>query len=217
MFHKQVDSFIYFERSHSKYMTQQVGYARTSTGKQEIENQLKQLRDRGITKLYVDEGVSGSKFALNRPDFKRMIDDLIATEDKECIVWVAEISRIGRDWIDSINTFIDLEKKGILFYSISETWTQTSNPDMRKLLLSIVSWINEQEIKRLSDRVKAGLERAKAGGKVLGRPFKNVSADLVSQMLNEGKNRRQIADNLNIGYSTVYRRELKWKKEQLGR
>jgi putative DNA-invertase from lambdoid prophage Rac len=217
VFHKQVDSFIYYERSNSKYMTQQVGYARTSTGKQEIENQLKQLRERGITKLYVDEGVSGMKSALNRPDFKRMINDLIATGDKECIVWVFEVSRIGRDWIDSINTFIDLERKGILFYSISETWTQTSSPEMRKLLLSIVSWINEQEIRRLSDRVKAGLERAKAEGKILGRPFKNVSSDLVSQMLNDGQNRRQIADKLNVGYSTVYRRELTWKKEKLGR
>lgn len=198
-------------------MTQQVGYARTSTGKQEIDNQLNQLKEKGITKFYVDEGVSGVKLAMSRPDFKRMINDLTNSDDSECIIWVFEISRIGRDWIDSINTFIDLEKKGIQVYSITETWTQTSNPDMRKLLLSIVSWLNEQEVKRLSIRVKAGLERAVEQGKILGRPIKNVSSDLVSQMLEEGKNRREIADKLNIGYSTVYRRELQWKKDRLGR
>lgn len=198
-------------------MTQQVGYARTSTGSQEIENQLKQLKEMGITKFYVDEGISGTKIAMNRPDFKRMINDITNSTDKDCIIWVFEISRIGRNWEDSITTFINLEKQGIQVFSITETWTQTSNPDMRKLLLSIVSWLNEQEVKRLSTRVKAGLERAVSQGKILGRPFKNVSPDLVSQMLEDGKNRREIADNLNIGYSTVYRRELQWKKDRLGR
>lgn len=195
----------------------QVGYARTSTGKQEIENQLRLLREKGVSIFYTDEGMSGMKNAMSRPDFKRMVTDLNQSTETEKIVWVFEISRIGRDWKDSVNTLLDLEAKGIQIYSLTETWTQTSNPDMRKLLYSIVSWLNEQEIKRLSNRVKAGLARAVEQGKTLGRKKKNVSIEMVTVLLEAGKNRRQIADELNVGYSTVYRRELEWKKEKLGR
>jgi DNA invertase Pin-like site-specific DNA recombinase len=198
-------------------MTQVVGYARTSTSKQEIENQIRLLKEKGVTRFYTDEGISGLKFAMNRPDFKRMITDLTVITDDEKIVWVYEISRIGRDWADSINTFIDLENKGIRVYSFTEGWTQTNNPDMRKLLVSIVSWLNEQEVKRLSNRVKAGLSRAVAEGKILGRKRKNVSPEMIDRLLNDGKNRREIADILNIGYSTVYRRELEYKMNKLGR
>lgn len=194
-----------------------VGYCRTSTDKQEIENQLKALREKGVTVFYTDEGISGSRLAMARPDFKRMVSDLTSSTDPNKIIWTFEISRIGRDWQDSINTFLDLEKRGIQIYSVTESWTQTSNADMRKLLVSIVSWLNEQEVKRLSTRVKAGLARAVEQGKILGRKRKKVSPELVAKMLDEGKNRRQIADELNIGYVTVYRRELEWKKTRLGR
>jgi DNA invertase Pin-like site-specific DNA recombinase len=198
-------------------MTHVVGYARTSTGKQEIENQIRLLKERGVTRFYTDEGISGMKNAMSRPDFHRMITELTSSTEPEKIVWVFEISRIGRDWKDSINTLLELEAKNIQIHSLTETWTQTNSPDMRKLLYSIVSWLNEQEVKRLSGRVKAGLARAVAEGKILGRKRKKITQETINALIKQNKNRRQIADELNVGYSTIYRRELEWKKEKLGR
>ena len=53
--------------------------------------------------------------------------------------------------------------------SFQESWTEVDGP-LRELLLSIVAWIARMESDRRSERTKAGLNRAVAEGKTLGRP-----------------------------------------------
>lgn len=185
---------------------------------QESENQILKLRGYGVTRIYCDEGVSGKTDARNRPEFKRMlkyIEEHPEPEGYEIIVF--ELSRIGRSMLDTLNTFVELENKGIRIVSLSESWTQTNDKMMRQLLVSIVSWLNQQELIRLSERTKAGIERARDQGKQIGAPKKRVDRDLVEDLRKKGMSWNKIAAQLNIDPITIYRRKQKWKEMELGR
>ena len=195
-----------------------VGYARVSKIEQESENQILKLKAYGVTRIYCDEGISGKTDAKSRPEFKRMlkyIEEHPADEGYQIIVF--ELSRIGRSMLDTLNTFVELENGGVQIVSLTEPWTQTGDPSIRQLIVGIVSWLNQEELKRLSTRTKAGIERARAQGKQIGAPKKKVDQDLVMALRKEGISWNRIAAQLNIDPITLYRRKRKWKALELGR
>jgi putative DNA-invertase from lambdoid prophage Rac len=195
-----------------------VGYARVSKVEQESENQILKLREYGVTRIYCDEGISGKTDAMNRPEFKRMLDYIHEHPQPEGYqIIVFELSRIGRSMMDTLNTFVDLEKKGIQILSLTEQWTHNADPSMRQLIVGIVSWLNQEELKRLSIRTKAGIERARSQGKQIGAPKKKVDRDVVEALREKGMSWNKIAAELNIDPITLYRRKLKWKELELGR
>lgn len=197
-----------------------VGYARVSKVEQESENQILKLREYGVTRIYCDEGVSGKTDARSRPEFKRMLDYINEhpdPEEKGYSIIVFELSRIGRSMMDTLNTVVDLENQGIRVISLSESWTQTCDQSMRQLISGVVSWLNQEELKRLSTRTKAGIERARAQGKQIGAPKKKVDREVVDALREKGMSWNKIAAQLNIDPVTIYRRKLKWKELELGR
>ncbi|MCH8989408.1 MAG: recombinase family protein [Chloroflexi bacterium] len=66
--------------------------------------------------------------------------------------------------------FNKLSGHGVQILSYQEPWTASAGPEIRELMISITGWIANQYSRRLSGNTKAGLERAKANGKRLGRP-----------------------------------------------
>lgn len=193
-----------------------VGYARVSTDEQMSKNQVDKLRELGVTVIFCDENISGKRPALERPEYREMIRYLEKHPDIKTIV-TYELSRLGRDFQDSINTFLNLEKSGYTIWSITEEWTHNSDPNMRKLLLSIFSWMNEQELKRLSKRTIAGLDRARAQGKILGRPMKELDKETVLKMKDEGKSWKEISTIFRVDESTLFRYRQRWHRKELGR
>src|SRR5215831_6639176 len=126
-------------------------YARVSTFDQEPENQLAELRRyveaRGWTALeYVDRGVSGAK------DRRPALD------------------RLGRNLKHLITLLEELQALGVAFVSLAEGIDATTPAG--KLQMYILGAIAEFERARISERVRAGLQRAKAQGRRLGRPRK---------------------------------------------
>jgi putative DNA-invertase from lambdoid prophage Rac len=197
-----------------------VGYARVSKVEQESENQILKLREYGVTRIYCDEGVSGKTDAKNRPEFKRMLEYIRSHPDPEgkgYTIVVYELSRIGRSMLDTLNTFVGLENEGFTIISLSETWTHTMDTSLRRLMVTIVSWLNQEELKRLSDRTKAGIERARAQGKQIGAPKKKIDREIINDLRSKGMSWNKIAAQLNIDPVTIYRRKLKWKELELGR
>jgi putative DNA-invertase from lambdoid prophage Rac len=69
----------------------------------------------------------------------------------------------------AINTVLELDRLGVPVLSVREGWLDTSGP-VRPLLVAIFGWVAEQERTRLIERTRAGLARARAQGKRLGRP-----------------------------------------------
>jgi DNA invertase Pin-like site-specific DNA recombinase len=197
-------------------MHTKIGYARISTLEQESENQIIQLKKNGIEVIFSDEGISGTKPAKERPEFKRMLN-YIKEHPEVKMIMVTELSRIGRSMDDVLTNFMELEKKNINIYSISEPWTQMSDMTLRPLLVSVISWVAEQELVTLKTRIKAGIERARKEGKQIGNKTKNIDEKFVEKMRSEGTSWAKIAISLNIDISTLNRRRQTWKENKLGR
>ena len=144
-------------------------YARVSTTDQHVENQLAELRQyverRAWTVVeYVDKGVSGAK------DRRPALDDLLKAARRRrfdvLVCW--RLDRLGRNLRHLILLLDELQALGIEFVTLGEG-IDTSTPAGR-LQLHILSAIAEFERSRIQERVRAGLARAVAQGKRLGRP-----------------------------------------------
>jgi putative DNA-invertase from lambdoid prophage Rac len=149
------------------------GYGRVSTGQQTTENQRLELEQAGYLiepdYWYADDGVSGKVAACQRPEFKRMLGQI---RKGETLV-VSKLDRLGRDAIDVLQTVRQLGERGVQVVVL-----QLGNIDLTspagKLLLSMLAAVAEMERDLLVERTQAGLQRAKAEGKTLGRPSKTT-------------------------------------------
>ena len=144
-------------------------YARVSTLDQEPENQLEELRRyvaaRGWeAKEYVDHGVSGAK--ERRPGLDSMVSDAKRRRFDIVVCW--RLDRLGRNLKHLITMIDEMTARGIAFVSLHEGIDATTPAG--RLQLHILGAIAEFERGRMQERVKAGLARARAQGKRLGRP-----------------------------------------------
>lgn len=210
-----------------QYSKESVGYARVSTKEQYAVNQIDEMKKAGVSVFFFDEGVSGKVPAMDRPEFKRMMDYIGQHENVKRIV-VYEVSRLGRNMLDSVNTFISLEQQGIHIISLRESWTHQEDPNIRPLLVMIMSWVNAQELQRLSDRTKLGMERVKKYGSESGNPIgrpafgpvrSEVEAMKAGKLSDDGKPWPwcKVAAKLGMDTSTLYRYRMAWKAQDLGR
>jgi putative DNA-invertase from lambdoid prophage Rac len=149
------------------------GYGRVSTGQQTTENQRIELEQAGHMiepeYWYVDEGVSGKVAAGQRPAFKQMLGQI---RKGETLV-VSKLDRLGRDAIDVLQTVRQLGERGIKVVVLQLGTTELTSA-AGKLLLSMLAAVAEMERDLLVERTQAGLARAKAQGKTLGRPSKTT-------------------------------------------
>jgi DNA invertase Pin-like site-specific DNA recombinase len=154
-------------------------YARVSTFDQEPENQLAELRRfveaRGWTAAveYVDRGVSGAKD--RRPALDRLVSDAKRRRFDVVVCW--RLDRLGRNLKHLITLLEELQALGVAFVSLAEGIDATTPAG--KLQMHILGAIAEFERARISERVKAGLQRAKAQGKRLGRPCASIPVERV--------------------------------------
>jgi DNA invertase Pin-like site-specific DNA recombinase len=147
-------------------------YGRVSTDGQTTDNQIVALREvaarRGwdIAEVYLDNGISGAKGRDQRPGFDRMLKD--ASQRKFDVVMAWAIDRMGRSLRDLIEVIEHLEATGVDLY-LDQQNIDTTTP-AGKLLFQVTGAFAEFERSMIRQRVNAGLARAKAQGKRLGRP-----------------------------------------------
>lgn len=144
-------------------------YVRVSTLDQEPENQLAELRRyvaaRGWEAVeYCDRGVSGAK--ERRPALDQLLADAHRRRFDVLVCW--RMDRLGRNLKHLITLIDELQALGIAFVSLGEGIDATTPAG--KLQMHILGAIAEFERGRTRERVVAGLARAKAQGKRLGRP-----------------------------------------------
>jgi len=188
-------------------------YARVSTRDkgQDTNNQLVQLRDycsrRGfhVVGEYIDQA-SGK--TSDREAFKRLFEDASRRVFDIVLVWA--LDRFTREGVlETFEHVRRLTKYGIAFESYTEQHFRTTGP-AGELMLAVAAWIAKQERIRISDRTKAGLERARRQGKVPGRPKRVFRRDEVVRLRDmERMSWRAIAASLDIPVMTAvdaYRR-----------
>jgi len=146
-------------------------YARVSTLDQEPENQLAELRRYSAARNwtateYVDRGVSGTKD--RRPSLDQLVADARRRRFDVLVCW--RLDRLGRNLRHLITLLEELQELGIAFVSLAEGIDATTPAG--KLQMHILGAIAEFERARIAERVRAGLARARAQGRRLGRPRK---------------------------------------------
>ncbi len=180
-------------------------YARVSTNRQCPESQLLPLREyataRGfeIVSEYVDV-ISGSKDS--RPELARLMADAAKRRLDAVAVW--KFDRFARSTRHLVTALEQFNVLGVDFISLSES-IDTSTP-MGKMVFTVLAAVAELELSLIRERVVMGLERAKAQGKVLGRPRVETSEEQLLTLSEQGLSSRQIAKQLGLSPSTVLRR-----------
>jgi putative DNA-invertase from lambdoid prophage Rac len=80
------------------------------------------------------------------------------------------LDRLSREGVEATLTLLrQFRERGVLVWSLQESWTETSDPRMAELLSSLFAWMAAEESRRRSERVRAGLERRVREGKPVGR------------------------------------------------
>ena len=117
-------------------------------------------------------------------------------------VW--KFDRFARSTRHLVTALEQFNALGVDFISLSES-IDTSTP-MGKMVFTVLAAVAELELSLIRERVVMGLERAKAQGKVLGRPRVETSEEQLLALSEQGLSSRQIAEQLNLSPSTVLRR-----------
>ena len=194
----------------AKKVTRVALYLRVSTGGQSVANQKRELEAMAkqagwkIVEVYQDKGISGAKGRNGRPELDQMLNDATRRRFKKLLVW--DLSRLGRSLRDLISITDHFQELGIDLY-VHKDAIDTGTASGR-LFFHIVGAIGEFERERIRERINAGLARAKAEGKTLGRPegtTKNKvkhQAEIVS-LRDAGMSIRKIAGALSVSTSTV--------------
>ncbi len=174
-----------------------LGYIRVSLNEEHPENQeiaLKEFCERNgieLLKVFRDVGVSGAEPALQRPNFKKLLQAAELMDIKTIVVF--DLTRIGRDIFDVINTLKYLYDKGFNILFVKHPELNLNNTDsyvartMRRALVALLASFAEMERSFIRERTKQGMERARREGKHIGRPPIPFPVDKVRQLLAQGK------------------------------
>jgi DNA invertase Pin-like site-specific DNA recombinase len=191
-------------------MKRAVLYLRVSTLDQTTANQERELREVAsrigceIVKVYKDHGISGAKGRDKRPAFDALCQD--ATRRRFNIVMAWSVDRLGRSLQDLIGFLSELHSLGIDLF-LHQQGLDTTTPS-GKAMFQMLGVFAEFERAMIQERVRAGLSRAKAEGKRLGRPPIPAETERAVRLALKKKNRpglRKIAAVIGVGVGTVQR------------
>lgn len=145
-------------------------YSRVSTAEQDIENQLlileKWAEGRGFDVVAIYQEEESAWRAGHQQQLAKLVRDARANRFKAVLVWA--LDRLSREGSLAILSLIDrLGKYGVKVISHQEAWTEAPG-ELQEVLLALAGWVARMESQRISERTKAGMERAKreAGGKL---------------------------------------------------
>ena len=146
-----------------------VGYIRVSSDKQDLEKQQHLLWQYAQThQLLIHEFVR-VEISSQKSLRERRIEELLAMLEAGDTIIVAELSRLGRNMLETLNLVNALLEKGVKLIFVRQPELSTDGPH-GQLLLAIYGHFAQTERDYISLRTKQGLAAARAQGKVLGRP-----------------------------------------------
>lgn len=149
-------------------MARTFSYCRVSTADQTTDNQVREIEAAGFTvepRRVIAETVSGSVAAMERGGFAKLMDRL---EDGDVLI-VTKLDRLGRNAMDVRATVDSLAAVGVRVHCLALGGVDLASPAGR-MTMSVINAVAEFERDLLIERTQAGLSRAKAEGRVLGRP-----------------------------------------------
>ena len=177
-----------------------IGYARVSTGLQNLNLQEYQLNQYGCEKIFSDH-ISGSK--SKRPGLDKAIE--FARSGDTIVVW--RLDRLGRNMEDLITLVNELNNRGVSFHSLEENITMDKSSSTGQLLFHLFAAFAEFERNLILERSSAGRIAARARGRYGGRPEKLNKQDLklLKTLYDNGTPIKTIAEQWKVSRTTIYR------------
>lgn len=174
-------------------------YARVSTlNGQDPNMQVRELEQfaacRGwhVTEIYIDRGASGAKDS--RPELNRMMAEASRRRFDAVLVW--RFDRFARSVSHLLHALETFQSIGIEFVSLGES-IDTSTP-MGKMVFTVLGAVAELERSLIVERVRAGLRNARAKGKTLGRPQRELDIQRVAELRKVGQSWREIGKSMGV-------------------
>lgn len=181
-------------------MSSVIAYVRVSTDDQTNENQRRAIESRyNVSRWFEEEGVSGSIPASQRPAMRAL---LAYVREGDTVVVVA-IDRLGRNTIDVLTTVETLKAKGVSLVSMREGFDLATPAG--EFMLTMLAAVAKLERENTKARQMAGIERARAAGKNLGRE-KVINDEEVRQWRQANSaNIKATAEHFGISTASVKR------------
>lgn len=178
-------------------------YLRVSTLGQECQNQLLEIQAAGFVvepHRIVAETVSGSVPAMERQEFKKLFDRLEFSD----LLIVTKLDRLGRSAMDVRMSVERLANIGVKVHCLALGGVDLTSP-AGKMTMAVVSAVAEMEKDLLVERTQAGLARAKAQGKKLGRKPKLSKEDRaqIRTLKNEGASLATLAKQYGVSRALI--------------
>lgn len=179
-----------------------IGYIRVSTDSQDLKKQRHLLLEYAqYHQLLIDEFIN-VEVSSRKNSKERRIDELETKLDEGDTLIIAELSRLGRNMLETLNIINRLSEQGVQIIFVRQPELSTLGSHT-KLLLAIYSYFAEAEREYISLRTKQGLAAAKASGKKLGRPKGSRNKNRVLDAYEE-----QIAEYLRMGLNLAAIRKI---------
>lgn len=191
------------------------GYARVSSKEQSLKRQEKELINEGVDKKNIYKEMASGKSFKDRIEYQRLLDQCAVGDT----IIFTSLDRFSRNVAETVKGLETLEKRGIKAKFLKEGIT-TEMQGIAKLIISIFSWVAEQERENLLERQRKGyeaLERNENGrliskkGTLIGAKEKNFSKQQINMLkeYKEGKstyNLTQLAKILEVSRPTIYKK-----------
>ena len=174
-----------------------VGYARVSTGQQDYQAQLDRLGASGATKIFAEKrsGLDGERPQLAEClRYVREGDTLLVTK----------LDRLARSTADLYKIVTDLNERGVGFKVLDDTAVDTTSRT-GKLVMGILALIAEFETEIRRERQMEGIAKAKAEGRIGGRPKMVTEAveKEIWELRRQGISIRKIGVNVGLSKATI--------------
>ncbi|BHI42945.1 recombinase family protein [Escherichia coli] len=186
-------------------MSRIFAYCRVSTLEQTTENQRREIESAGFNvrpQRIIEEHISGSVAASERPGFNRLLDRLESGD----VLIVTKLDRLGRNAMDIRKTVEQLTESGIRVHCLALGGVDLTSP-AGKMTMQVISAVAEFERDLLLERTYSGIARARDAGKRFGRPpvLNEEQTQKVLERIKSGASISAIAREFRTTRQTILR------------
>ena len=189
------------------FVSRVFAYCRVSTVDQSIENQVREIEAAGFSidaRRVISETVSGSTPAMERDGFRRLMDRL----EFEDVLILNKLDRLGRNAMDVRATVEKLTEMQVRVHCLALGGADLTSA-AGKMTMAVIAAVAEFERDLLIERTQAGLSRAKAQGKRLGRPSSLTpeQQESIRSQRSQGLSLGKLAKEYGVSRSAIQRAE----------
>lgn len=193
------------------------GYARVSSKEQSLKMQIKELEEKGVDKKNIYKEFGTGKSFQNRIEYQKMLDNCKVGDT----IYFTSLDRFSRNVRETVKQLEILENRGLKAVFLKES-ISTEMKGVAQLIITIFSWVAEQERITLLERQKQGYNALKKdskgrligkNGKVLGKPALELNKNQLKlvEEYKQGKleiSKTDLAKLLGISRSALYKKVL---------